>query len=116
MKVVTQKYMEKLFHAIKCTKGARRFTARLLDLLRDTIRNHTATAPITQGARLDALWMSAFLPNFNGVTLIKGSVASHTIEVDSCLLGAGGVCDSIGHFHFVYPESIVCCGFSIASL
>ena len=120
MKVVTRKYMEKLlgklFHAIKCTKGARRFTARLLDLLRDTIRSHTGTAPMTHGARLDALWMLAFLPSFNGVTLIKDSEASHTIEVDSCLLGAGGVCDNIGHFNFVYPESIAACGFPIASL
>ena len=115
---VTHKYMEKLmgkiFHAIKCCEGARRFTSRLLQLM--SVTSHTASAPISQQARLDAAWLAAFLPGFNGTTLIKNTVADYTVEVDSCLTGGGGLCSGTGYFSLDYPVYITKCHFSIASL
>ena len=91
---VSHKYMEKLlgkvFHAIKCTPGGRRFTSRLLQQLSITAASQI-TAPVTHDARMDATWLAAFLPHFNGITLIKSTV--FTVEVESCLLGGGGVCE-----------------------
>ena len=99
---VSHKYMErflgKIFHAIKCCDGARRFTARLLQLLHSTAVSKTATAPITPEARLDASWLALFLPAFNGITLIKNLTADCTVEVDSCLQGGGGLCSNVGYF------------------
>ena len=115
---VTHKFMErlmgKIFHAIKCCEGARRFTARLLHLL--TTTSHTGSAPVPYQAKLDAAWLAAFLPAFNGTTLIKNTVADYTVEVDSCLTGGGGLCSDTGYFSLDYPEFITQCHFSIASL
>ena len=117
---VSHKYMEKLlgkvFHAIKCTPGGRRFTSRLLQLLSITAASPTLTAPVTHDARMDATWLAAFLPHFNGITLIKNEVAEFVVEVDSCLSGGGGVCEKLGYFKVAYPEHITTCAFSIASL
>ena len=117
---VSHKYMErflgKIFHAIKCCDGARRFTARLLQLLHSAAVSKTATAPITPEARLDASWLALFLPAFNCTTLIKSLTADCTVEVDSCLQGGGGLCSNVGYFCVSYPPAITECKFSIASL
>ena len=114
---VSHKYMEKLlgkvFHAIKCTPGGRRFTSRLLQLLSLTAASPTLTAPVTHDARMDATWLAAFLPHFNGITLIKSAVARFTVEVDSCLSGGGGVCEDLGFFKVTYPQHITACSFSL---
>ena len=116
MQVVTRRKMEtlmgKIHHAIKC--GARRFTSRMLALLRTAVSNGRAT--VTEDARLDARWLAAFLPSFNGLTLIKPDVAQRVAEVDSCLEGGGGYCHQLGYYHMQYPPSITICDFSIASL
>ena len=117
---VSHKFMERLlgkvFHAIKCADGARRFTSRLLQLLTTTAVSPKLSAPVTHEARLDALWLAAFLPAFNGITLIKPLTAQFTVEVDSCLSGGGGICEGVGFFAVTYPPSIVTCDFPIAAL
>ena len=109
-----QSFMGKIFHAIKCTHQARRFTARLLELLRQA--NNQYMVPITHEARLDAVWLAAFLPAFNGRTLIKPTIAQVVAHVDACLKGAGGHCQNHGYYHFAFPVSIRVCGFCISSL
>ena len=109
-----QSFMGKVFHAIKCTHQARRFTARLLDLLRQTNNHHMV--PITHDARLDAVWLATFLPAFNGRTIIKPTVAQIVAHVDACLEGAGGHCQQYRYYHFAFPPSILACAFCIAAL
>ena len=115
---VTRKFMErllgKIFHAIKCTDGARRFTARLLALLNRT--SEGTRTPIDSEARADATWLLAFLPRFNGTTIIKPTTAQVMVEVDACLQGAGGLYIGQEYYHFRFPSSILQCGLSISSL
>ena len=102
-----QKFLDKLFHATKCTTGSRTFFNRLLDAL---ATEHTGTISLGPEARVDIHWLTCFLGKFNGVTLIKPSVAQHVIHVDSCLHGGGGLCSCL------YPDFLQAFGFSISSL
>ena len=111
MDSVSHKFMErflgKVFHAIKCSLGARRFTSRLLQQLHATSASGNLRAPISYEAKLDAAWLAAFLPRFNGSTLIKSTTADLVVEVDSCLKGGGGMrwCDTLGNFRVSYPPT-----------
>ena len=109
-----QKLLGKLFHASKCTSGARAFLARMLDLLRAA--NTTQVIAITQEARDDARWFVAYLDRFNGVTSMKPEEPRFTAEVDSCMVGGGGICRGIGFYAIEYPHSIVGGSLSISSL
>ena len=77
-----QSFLGKLFRAIKCSTGARTFFNHLLDAL---ATGHAGNIYLGQEARADILWFTSFLGQFNGVTLIKPSVAQHVIHVDSML-------------------------------
>ena len=56
------------------------------------------------------------LGHFNGVTLIKPSVAQHVIHVDSCLQGGGGICSGLQFYKVLYPSYLQDFGLSISSL
>ena len=101
-------------HVSKCSPPARRFTNRVLDLLRAA--RQASPQAITDAARLDVTWFLAFLPLYNGVNLIKAETAQLVAQVDACTSGAGGICAGVGFFSFLFPESITACQFAIASL
>ena len=109
-----QRFLGKPLHATKCTEVARRFTSRLLDLLRAT--HHVHSAPVDMGAQMDAAWLHAFLSQFNGRTLIRPAVADVVVYVDACLEGAGGHCPGTGLYATAFPPSMINCQFSISSL
>ena len=109
-----QSFMGRLFHVAKCAPPARRFCARLLDLLRAAQR--VSPQVVTEQARLDARWFHAFLSRCNSISLIKGEVAELVAQVDPCPEGAGGVCASLGYYHFRFPKGIRECHFCIAAL
>ena len=109
-----QVFLGKIFHVTKCCTSARRFTSRLLDQLRAL--GPGRSAPISPLARADAAWLSAFLPTFNGVRLIKAQTADVVVQVDACLQGAGAVCAGYGYYKVAFPPSILQCQFTIASL
>ena len=109
-----QQVLGKLFHAVKCTVSARMFMSRLLDLLRSATRQQVVM--VTDEARADARWLIMFLERFNGVTLAKPDVAEYTAFVDSCLKGAGGVCQGFGYYSTEYPDYLRECCLSISSL
>ena len=96
-----QKFLGKVLHATKCTEVARRFTSRLLDLLRDTYR--ASATPVNDEARRDALWLAHFLSHFNGTTLIKPTTAQIVAFVDACLEGAGGHSPGVGLYAYDFP-------------
>ena len=109
-----QSFLGKVFHATRCTEQARRFTGHLFDLLRATSNDRMTL--ITPEARLEARWLCAFLPCFNGKTLIKPTVAQVIVHVDSCLQGGGGFAKDYGYYHVAYPLAISHCHFGISSL
>ena len=108
-----QSFLGKLFHATKCTTGARTFFNRLLDAL---ATQHAGTITLGPDARADITWFTNFLGHLNGVTLIKPSVAQHVIHVDSCLQGGGGLCSGLQFYKVFYPSYLQEFGFSISSL
>ena len=55
-----QRFLGKILHATRCTEPARRFTSRLLDLLRAAGSGRLTT--VTDGSRWDALWWQTFSP------------------------------------------------------
>ena len=79
----SQSFLGKLFHATKCTTGARNFFNRLLVAI---ATEHAGIISLGPEAREDILWFTSFL--------IKPSVAQHVIHVDSCLQGGGGLCSA----------------------
>ena len=109
-----QSLVGKLMHVSKCCPPARRFTARILDLLRAA--NVVSPLPISDQARLDAAWFAAFLPHFNGVSLIKQETAEMVVQVDACPTGAGGICSNLGFYALPFPIGITSLSLSIASL
>ena len=109
-----QSLVGKIFHVSKCASPAHRFCSRLLDLLRAAQR--TSPLPVTEQARLDARWFYSFLPLCNGMALIKSDTADLVVQVDACLASAGGVCATMGYYHFRFPQGIAQCGFCIAAL
>ena len=113
-KKALQSLIGKIMHAVKCTPAARRFTARLLDLLR--LCNHSNAVHITREARLDALWLSSFLASFNGKTLLKPLTAQHVAFMDACPTGLGGHSPGAGYYAFQIPPSLQSLQFSISSL
>ena len=109
-----QVFLRKIFHVTNCCTSARRFTSRLLNQLRAL--GPGRSAPISPLARADAAWLSAFLPTFNGVRLIKAQTADVVVQVDACLRGAGAVCAGHGILQDRVPPSVLQCRFTIASL
>ena len=103
---VTYKYMQrflgKLFYAIRYAEPAKRFTMRLLDLLKAAHTGHQITIP--HEARLDVLWQRAFIPLYNGENIMKPSVAERCCFVDACLSSAGGYSRQHGFYKFVFPH------------
>ena len=67
-------------------------------------------------AKSDIHWFLCFLGQFNGVTLIKPSVAQHVIHVDSCLQGGSGLCSGLQFYKILYPQFLQDLGLSISSL
>ena len=106
-----QKFLGKLFHATKCTTRARTFFNRLLDALATE-----RAGSVSLGPQADIHWFLCFLGQFNGVTLIKPSVAQHVIHVDSCLQGGGSLCSGIQFYTISYPQLLLDLGLSISSL
>ena len=109
-----EKFLGRVFHAIKCTEGARRFTSRLLALFGRT--SYGQQTFIDPAARADVRWLAEFLPKFNGVSIIKPTTAQLTVEVDACPTGAGGYIQDFGFYHFMFPSSIASLNLCIASL
>ena len=74
------------------------------------------TLMITPDAKADVSWFIAFLEKFNGVIRIKPETAQFVAEVDSCLVGGGGVCWGSGFYSLEYPDYIRDLTLSISSL
>ena len=109
-----QRLMGKVLHATKCTDAARRFTARLLDLLALTHWHQTVFIP--HEAKMDAMWLEAFLQVFNGLTLIKPTTAQHVAYVDACPLGIGGLCPGTSYYTAPLPTYVTRYQFTIAAI
>lgn len=90
-----QSLVGKLVHVSSCITHGRRFTGRLLGLLRGMDgRNWTTLSP---EAKLDINWFLQYAAHGNGRTLINPETEYFYIECDACLHGGGGI--SSTHFY-----------------
>ena len=64
----------------------------------------TGRARLTAEARSDIDWFVSFLTGFNGITMIRGTVASDVICVDACPRGLGGVWWGCQFYGVVLPQ------------
>ena len=84
-----QSLLELLLYVHKCVKPARAFLNRMLALLRSG--HASQKIHLTPEFRRDLRWFAKFLPLYNGVSLYDHRTIDHTLELDACLTGLGGV-------------------------
>ena len=95
-----QQLLGKLFHIAQCVKPARLFLGRMLTLLR--AENSTVSIRLTDEFKKDVSWFTKFLPSYNGIHMIRPSIADVEVHVDSCLTGCGGHWDT-HYYHTMFP-------------
>ena len=107
--VITKKQLQslvgKLSFVTNCVRPGRIFLARLLEKLRSQNMKITVDEEMVK----DLNWWEAFLPTFEGVSLLwlhdTGHVNSY-IGTDACLSGAGGICDN-QYYHFKFTAEVL---------
>lgn len=82
-----QSLVGKLVHVSNAISHARKFTGRLLGLLRDMTDASWIT--ISKEARLDIKWFLLYASVANGIALLTPETDFIHIECDACLTGAG---------------------------
>ena len=88
-----------------CVCPARIFMAALLNGLHSLQRSEFLY--LNDEIKSDLQWWLAFLPQYNGISLIPPSVyCADTIVTDACLIGAGGVSGN-ECFHTTFSDHII---------
>lgn len=89
-------------HLAKCVQGARLFMNRLLHCLRSAEGD---TIPVDRDMKADLDWYKQFLYCFNGRAIINLPNPDIVIEVDSCLIGGGGI-EGKSCYMYRYPAAL----------
>ena len=84
-----QSLLGSLLYITKCIKPARFFLNRMLQLLRE--HTNKSIIHLCPGFHRDLNWFNTFLFQFNGVTFFDYKQPDHTVYLDACLTGFGGV-------------------------
>ena len=100
-----QQLLGKLFHIAKCVKPARLFVGRMLDTLRNST-HHTHSVRLSDEFQKDIAWFRRFMPDYNGIHLIKCAMPHIQVHVDSCLTGCGGFWHT-HYYHGEFPKCII---------
>lgn len=87
-KKALQSLLGRILHAAPCIKHARKFTARLLALLRNMKSRNWTT--LDDDAKADIRWFAEYAAIANGVTIYADPIEYVEFECDACLTGAGG--------------------------
>lgn len=96
-----QSFLGKILHVAACIRHARKFTARMLETLRN-MKDRTWTT-IGHEFKADVRWFREYASKANGIS-IYAPVLDFIIECDACLSGAGG--NSATHFYsWVFDEA-----------
>lgn len=84
-----QSFVGKILHIVPCIRHARKFTTRMLAVLR--AMNNKNWTTIGADFKADVSWFRQYATQANGVSLFTPEVTySVQIECDACLEGAGG--------------------------
>ena len=95
-----QSLLGMLLYITKCIKPARYFLNRMLQLLKN---NHNNTfIQLNSEFASDLDWFNTFLCDYNGVTFYDNKPGFAVIELDACLVGFGGVYDTMV-YHLPIP-------------
>lgn len=90
-----------------CVRPARIFMNGLLTTLRDNSQSRHASISISADVISDLRWWCTFLPQFNGVSIIKTDPwIKHPqfLSTDACRTGAGGYFQGL-YFHTPFPDN-----------
>lgn len=101
-KVQLQSIIGSINHISKCVRGARLFMNRLLSALRQC---NGATLEVDHEIRADIAWFDQYMISCNGTTMINHRAPDIAIQVDSCLVGAAGICGEACYM-YQYPRAM----------
>lgn len=91
-----QSFVGKVLHVVPCIRHARKFTTRMLAVLRAMNTKNWTT--IGAEFKADVEWFRQYASQANGISLITPDVQyTVQIECDACLAGAGG--NSTRHYY-----------------
>ena len=88
-----------------CVRPARIFMNGLLNAL----RRHSSHCPISDDLKSDLRWWCTFLPQYNGVSIIKTDPWINNplfLSTDACQSGAGGFFNGF-FFHTPFPDNLL---------
>lgn len=97
-----QSLIGKLIHLANCVRHARKFTARILQTLRNMNALGKDWTTLTEGFKADVRWFLAYSEAGNGISLISPVREFIYIECDSSLHGGGG--NSEQFYKWKYPS------------
>lgn len=101
-KTTLQSIVGSVSHLSKAVQGARLFMNRFLDCLRGVTGNRVQ---VSEQMLADIQWFLAFLSQYNGKTIVNDGKPHLFIEVDSCMIGAGGT-DGSRAYMYKYPQAM----------
>lgn len=112
-----QSLLGKLSFVTACVPAGRIFMSRLLNHLR-CFPKGKRQAKVTQEIRLDITWWIKFLPEFNGISIIKEPNWNYVdlhFTTDACLQSGGATCLN-ECFHVSFNENIIALAGHISGL
>lgn len=98
-----QSLIGKLVHLANCVRHARKFTARILETLRNMNNSNRDWTAIGHEFKSDVKWFLAYSEQANGVSLITPVKDIVYLECDSSLEGGGGN-SSRNFYKWKYPR------------
>ena len=91
-----------LCYIATCVKPGRRFTARIIDLL----RADRFPVPLDEEFKLDITWWTKFMVQYNGVSLIQQHIWDYAFYADSSASGCSGHYNG-QYFRVDFPAAIL---------
>ena len=101
-----QVILGRLNFVASCVRPGRIFVSRMLNFLRGMPNNRQVR--LTEEIRKDLQWWGAFLPLYNGVSMMaweEWGTPDADLASDACLEGCGAICGE-EFFHTTFPEFI----------
>jgi hypothetical protein len=111
-----QTILGKLHFIAQCVKPARLFVGRMLEMLRACPQH--GYIELSYDFKKDINWFSAFLPLYNGISLMRHldlESRDQELYADSCLTGCGAVYNG-EYYHAEFPEFVQEVNHNIARL
>lgn len=108
----------KLGFIASCVRPGRLFISRVLEFMRGL--PPVGKFEVPKEFKKDLLWWKAFLPSYNGVSMMavqRWCFPDEVFASDACLSGCGAwFCERSEYFHLTFPDRVMQKGLSINAL